>query len=369
MKVLVTGSKGFIGLNISLWLKNHGHEVLGIDKDNNNQLEEYINQCNFIIHLAGSNRPLTNQEFYDVNTNFTKRLVDSVKSINKNIPIIFSSTIKVLVDNDYGKSKKQAEDYLLSSCLITYLFRLSNVFGKWARPNYNSVVATFCHNIVRDLPIQFSDETNTINMVYIDDVCKTWVDLIEGRLKLEPNQINEVKPIYTKTLRELADSIYEFKKNRTNLNIVDQGDGYTKKMYATYLSYLPENSFSYPLNMNIDNRGSFTEFIKTKGCGQVSVNIIKSGVTKGNHYHNTKNEKFLVVSGICLIKFRRVGTDKIIEYKVSGDKLEVVDIPVGYTHNITNIGKTDSVVIMWANECFVEGDSDTYFEKVDNNEN
>jgi len=364
MKILVTGAKGFVGLNICLWLKNKGYEVLGVDKDNNNQLEDYIKQCDFIIHLAGSNRPLINQEFYDVNTNFTKRLVDLVKLVNKNIPIIFSSSIKVLVDNDYGKSKKQAEDYLLSSGLTTYIFRLSNVFGKWCKPNYNSVVATFCYNIARDFPLQFSDEKNIVNMVYVDDVCKTFIDLIEGKLKLKPNQINEVKPIYTKTLRQLANSIYEFKNNRNNLNIANQDDGYTKKMYATYLSYLPENDFSYPLNIHMDSRGSFTEFIKTNGYGQISINIGKPGITKGNHYHNTKNEKFLVVSGTCLIKFRKVGTDKIIEYKVSGDKLEVVDIPVGYTHNITNIGKTDSVTIMWANELFDKDNSDTYFEEV-----
>lgn len=364
MKILVTGAKGFVGRNVSLWLKNHGHDVLGIDLDNNDKLEEYLKLTDFVIHLAGSNRPLNNQEFYDTNTNFTKRIIESINLINKSIPIIFSSTIKVLVDNDYGKSKKQAEEYLLSSGLTTYIFRLSNVFGKWCRPNYNSVIATFCNNIARDLPIQFSDEKNIIQMVYIDDICKTWIDLIENKLKVEPNTINEIKPIYTKTLKELADMIYGFKNSRNSLVVSNQNDDFTKKLYATYLSYLPEDKFSYPLNMNIDGRGSFTEFIKTMDSGQISVNIIKPHITKGNHYHNTKNEKFLVCSGTCLIKFRKIQTNKIIEYKVSGEKLEVVDIPIGYTHNITNIGASDCVVVMWASESFNKANPDTFFEEV-----
>jgi len=364
MNILVTGSKGFVGLNVSLWLKNNGHKVLGIDKDNIFQLEDYIKECEFIIHLAGSNRPLSNKEFYDVNTNLTKKIVDCVKTLNKKIPIIFSSSIKAITDTDYGKSKKQAEDYLLLSGLTTYIFRLSNVFGKWAMPNYNSVIATFCYNIARDLPINISDENNVVNMVYIDDVCKEFVNIINGKSCLSPNRINEVKPIYKKTLRELADLIYSFKESRSNLKIINQEDDYHKKMYSTYLSYLPTNSFSYSLNMHLDSRGSFTEFIKNNNYGQISINIIKPGVTKGNHYHNTKNEKFLVVSGSCLIKFRKVGTDSIIKYKASGIKLEVIDIPVGYIHNITNIGNAESVIVMWANESFDKDNPDTYLEQV-----
>ncbi|NLC69443.1 MAG: SDR family oxidoreductase, partial [Clostridiaceae bacterium] len=238
-----------------------------------------------------------------------------------------------------------------------------NVFGKWCRPNYNSAIATFCYNIARDLPITVNDPSVVMNLVYIDDVVKELIRALKG----EENRVGdfcEVPVVHTITLGEIVDLIYSFKNSREKLSIPDMSDEFIKKLYSTYLSYLSEDNFSYALKMNIDNRGSFTEFIRTPNRGQVSVNISKPGITKGNHWHNTKNEKFLVVSGKGVIRFRKIGSDKVIEYYVSGDKLEVVDIPPGYTHNIENLGDTDMVTIMWANECYDPNKPDTYYEEV-----
>lgn len=368
MNVLITGANGFIGKNMTLWLENNNHNVLKIDKDNISLLPDYILKADFIIHLAGINRPLTKEEFYDGNTNLTKKLVDLVKETKKDIPIIYSSSIQASLDNDYGKSKFLAETYLLESGLTTYIYRLSNVFGKWCRPNYNSAITTFCYNIANNLPIEIRDNNYIVHLNYIDDIGKTWLDVINGKIKPSITTYNEIKPIYDKSLGELAALIYSFKESRINKFVIDQGDTFTKKLYATYLSYLPKNEFKYELDMHIDNRGSFTEVLKTLTNGQVSINVGKPGIIKGNHYHNTKNEKFLVISGTCSIKFRKIDSDEIIEYITSGDKLEVVDIPPGYTHSITNIGTTDSVTLMWANELFDKDNPDTYFMEVIKND-
>lgn len=364
MKVLLTGSSGFIGSNMALWLKRASIDVLYLDKENVSDLASFIKEADFIIHLAGINRPLTKEEFYDGNTNLTKQLVDLVKDSGRDIPIIFASSIQASLDNDYGRSKKLAEDYLFKSGLTTYIYRLSNVFGKWCKPNYNSGVSTFCYNIAHDLDITISNRDNIVHLVYIDDICKTFLDVIEGKIKPSKTTYNIVSPIYDKTLGYIVDLLYSFKDSRKDLYVPYQDDDFIKKLYSTYLPYLDESNFIYDLDMHIDNRGSFSEFIKTNGYGQVSVNVGKPGIVKGNHYHNTKNEKFLVVSGTCSIKFRKVNTDKVIEYIVSGDKLQVIDIPVGYTHSITNIGETDSITIMWANEPFDKSNPDTYFEEV-----
>ncbi len=364
MKILVTGAHGFIGKNICLYLKNNQQEPLEYDLDTKESLESLIKEAECVIHLAGINRPLTKEEFYDGNANFTKKLVDSVKENGKNIPIIFASSIQAELDNDYGKSKKMAEDYLFASGLPVFVYRLANVFGKWCRPNYNSVVATFCNNIARNEPITINNRETLLRFNYIDDICEEFYKLITKKIKRNSSSILSIKPVHKCTLGELADLLYSFKEQRTSNFVPNMKTEFAKKLYATYLSYLPENEFSYPLNMHVDNRGSFTEFLKTNHHGQVSVNISKPGITKGNHYHNTKNEKFLVVSGTCSIKFRKIGTTEVIEYITSGEKLEVVDIPTGYTHNITNIGETDSVTIMWANEAFDSKNPDTYFEIV-----
>lgn len=365
MKVLLTGANGFIGKNVQVWLKNNNHTCLSYDKDNTeDQLLAYIKEADFVIHLAGINRPLTKEEFYDGNSNFTKKLVDLIKANKPSLPIIFSSSIQAELENDYGKSKKLAETYLFESNLNVFVYRLCNVYGKWCRPNYNSVVATFCNNIANELDITINNRETVLRLNYVDDICKEFLDVIEGKVLRDNKQVLYVKPIDECSLGSLADLLYSYKESRNNKFVPSMNTDFERKLYATYLSYLPTDKFSYPLDSHIDNRGSFTEILKTMNNGQVSVNISHPGITKGNHYHNTKNEKFLVVSGKCSIKFRKIGTNEVIEYIVSGDKLEVVDIPTGYTHNITNIGDSDSVTIMWANELFDPDNPDTYYEIV-----
>lgn len=368
MKVLVTGANGFIGKNLSIWLKRNDIDVLAIDIDNLSKLDEYALQADFIVHLAGINRPMDVKEFYDGNLNSIVKLVDILKNNKKKTPILLSSSTQAEYDNDYGKSKKMGEDFLFDYQNKTgnpvYIYRFQNVFGKWCRPNYNSVVATFCYDIANGLDISVNDPNIVKEFVYIDDICKTILDLIKSEDYKGSNKILTIKPSYLLSIGELANIIKSFKKSRDNLIVPNMDNGIVSKLYATYLSYLPTNQFIYDLNMHVDNRGSFTEFIKTLNSGQVSVNVGKPGVVKGNHFHHTKNEKFLVVKGTCSIKFRKIDSEDVIEYIVSGDKLQVVDIPTGYTHSITNIGQDDSITIMWASESFDPNNPDTYFEEV-----
>lgn len=369
MKILVTGSSGFIGKNLCLWLRQAGYDVLSYDLDTKQSLESLVNESNFIFHLAGINRPITKDEFYEGNSNLTLKLAKAVEATNRDIPICLASSIQAALDNDYGKSKKLAEDYLLSYSKQTghrvYIFRLQNAFGKWCKPNYNSVVATFCFNIANGLPISINDRNVVKEFVYIDDICKSFVSLLNQDGTYSSEEILTVKPSYKISIGELADMIFGFKASRENLIIPNVGDEFSSKLYATYLSYLePGQGFSYNLVPHIDARGSFTEFFRTTSAGQLSINISKPGITKGNHFHNTKNEKFLVIHGLCLIKFRKIGTDTIFEYKVSGDDMKVVDIPCGYTHSITNIGSDDSITLMWASELFDKDNPDTFYEEV-----
>ena len=368
MKVLVTGANGFIGKNLSIWLKRNDIDVLAIDIDNLSKLDEYALQADFIVHLAGINRPMDVKEFYDGNLNSIVRLVEILKNNKKKTPILLSSSTQAEYDNDYGKSKKMGEDFLFDYQNKTgnpvYIYRFQNVFGKWCRPNYNSVVATFCYNIANGLDISVNDPNVVKEFVYIDDICKTILDLIKSEDYKGSNKILTIKPSYLLSIGELANIIKSFKKSRDNLIVPNMDNSIVSKLYATYLSYLPTNQFIYDLNMHVDNRGSFTEFIKTLNSGQVSVNVGKPGVVKGNHFHHTKNEKFLVVKGTCSIKFRKIDSEDVIEYIVSGDKLQVVDIPTGYIHSITNIGQDDSITIMWASESFDPNNPDTYFEEV-----
>ena len=378
MKVLVTGAKGFVGKNITTTLQNIRD---GKDKTKNiqidtiyeydientyEQLETYVKECDFIINLAGINRPEKVEEFYEGNASFSLQLCELLKKYQNCAPIINSSSVQAEKDNDYGKSKKQGEEYLLSfgkeNGNPIYIYRFANLFGKWCRPNYNSVTATWCYNVANDLAIQVNDRNAVVPLCYIDDV----VEEILQCMMNKPNKkgdFYQVEPIYEVSLGKLESTILSLKESRKDLQIIKQDD-FTRKLYATYLSYLPKEQFSYPLKMNIDARGSFTEFLKTKEFGQVSINVSKPGITKGQHWHHTKNEKFLVVSGTGLIQFRKIGSDEIVEYKVSGEVLEVIDIPTGYTHNIINIGDTDMVTVMWANEMFDPNHPDTFFEEV-----
>ena len=281
---------------------------------------------------------------------------------------MLSSSTQAALGNPYGQSKKAGEDlffqYAKDTGAQVLVYRFPNVFGKWCRPNYNSAVATFCYNIAHDLPITVNDRSVVMNLVYIDDVVTELIHALEGKANLRADGFCAVPTVHTITLGDIADLIVSFRASRESRDVPDMGDAFAKKLYATYLSYLPEDQFSYPLKMNVDARGSFTEIIRTPERGQFSVNISKPGITKGNHWHHTKNEKFLVVSGKGVIRFRKVGEEKVLEYFVSGERLEVVDIPTGYTHNIENLGDTDMVTFMWASECFNPEKPDTYFLEV-----
>ncbi|WP_291569605.1 NAD-dependent epimerase/dehydratase family protein [Clostridium sp. UBA4548] len=366
--ILVTGANGFVGKNLVATLKQlNKYNIFTYDLNNTEEeLKAFVEDSDFIFHLAGVNRPVEVKEFYEGNTGLTENIISMLK--NKNTPILITSSIQAELDNDYGKSKRAAEEvienYGKNNKAPVYIFRLPNVFGKWCRPNYNSAVATFCHNIANDIEVWISDETKELNLVYIDDVVKGFVDELENENRNLDSQYYHIKTTYIKALGEIVGLLNSFKKNRETLRIPDMKDEFAKKLYSTYLSYLPEDKFSYPLKMNVDNRGSFTEFIKSDDRGQVSINISKPGITKGNHWHHTKNEKFLVVSGEGVIKFRKFDSDKVIEYKVSGEKLEVIDIPVGYTHSITNMGDTDMVTVMWVNEIFDPEKPDTIYLEV-----
>lgn len=369
MKILVTGSLGFIGKNLIAELKNRKYtEIFEFDRDTNfSLLDDYCKEADFVFHLAGVNRPIEQSEFMEGNFGFTSDLLNCLKSHKNTCPVMLSSSIQAELSNSYGLSKKAGEDLIFNYGKETgarvYVYRFPNVFGKWCRPNYNSVIATFCHNIANDLPIQVNDSSVELNLVYIDDVVEELIGIL-GEEKHKKDLFYEVPTVYTMKLGEIVRIIHSFKDSRNDRSVPNLSDSFTKKLHSTYLSYLPETGFSYELKMNIDQRGSFTEFIKTPDRGQVSVNISKPGITKGNHWHHSKNEKFLVVSGKGVVRFRKIDSQKIIEYFVSGEKLEVVDIPTGYTHNIENLGVEDMITIMWANEPFDPEKPDTYFLEV-----
>ncbi|MCM3602193.1 capsular polysaccharide biosynthesis protein CapF [Robertmurraya korlensis] len=369
MKILVTGSEGFIGKNLIAELRNRNYtDIFEHSRDTDPSLfNEYCKEADFVFHLAGVNRPKDQSEFMDGNYGFTSTLLETLKKHHNTCPVMISSSIQAEQDNPYGISKKAGEDLLLQYCNQTgakvLVYRFPNVFGKWCKPNYNSAVATFCNNIASDLPITVNDPNVIMKLVYIDDVIEELINALIGN-ENSVGEFCEVPVEHTITLGEIVDLIYSFKQSREERSIPNMSNSFSKKLYSTYLSYLPEDQFSYDLKMNVDTRGSFSEFIKTPDRGQVSVNISKPGITKGNHWHHTKNEKFLVVSGHGVIRFRKIGSDKVIEYFVSGEKLEVVDIPTGYTHNIENLGEIDMVTVMWANEQFDPKKPDTYYQEV-----
>lgn len=369
MKILVTGAKGFVGKNLIAELKNQGYkDIFEFDMETAKALlDTYVKECEFVFHLAGVNRPKDEKEFMEGNFGFTSELLDLLKKYNNKAPILITSSIQAERDNPYGISKKAGEDLLFNYSKETdakvFVYRLSNLFGKWSRPNYNTVVATYCHNIARDLDIQINNPDAELNLCYIDDVLEEFIKALNGNPTKQDNYCF-VSVTHNIKLGKLAEAIRGFKESRINLSVPNMDDALIKKLYSTYLSFLPEDKFSYELKMNCDNRGSFTEFIRTPERGQVSVNVSKPGITKGNHWHHTKNEKFMVVSGEGIIRFRKIDSEEIIEYGVSGKKLEVVDIPTGYTHSIVNVGEGDLVTIMWVNECFNPEKPDTFYLEV-----
>ena len=368
--ILITGAGGFVGRNLVATLHAMGcKDLLLFEKDDTVEtLADYCRQAAFVVHLAGINRPKDPSEFYSGNAGLTDTMLQLLAECGNKAPVLVTSSIQAALDNDYGKSKKQAEDAIFAHGNAlgspVYVFRMEGVFGKWCRPNYNSVVATFCHNIARGLPIQVRDPAYELPLVYIDDVIDCILDaMLHGQAQRDAEGYCRIHPVHRVTLGHLAELIESFADaRRGSLAVPFLAEGsFEKKLYSTYLSYLPTDQFAYDLNTHADERGSFTEALRTPERGQVSVNISKPGIVKGNHWHHTKNEKFLVVQGEGVVRFRRIDSDEVIEYRVSGNKLQVVDIPCGYTHNIENIGTGDMVTLMWANECFDPDHPDTFY--------
>jgi len=369
MKVLITGANGFIAKNLIVVLKKMPHiEIIKYTKDDFiDKLADLISQSDFIFHLAGVNRPKDSKEFYEGNTNLTKVLIDTIEQQNRKIPILFSSSTQVSNGSDYSKSKEAAEKsiekYSIKNGVPCFIYRLANVFGKWSKPNYNSVVATWCHNVTRDIEIQVNNRDTKLNLVYIGDVIHAFIDHLYVS-KNNSKLYYEVKKVYEKTLGEIEELLYKFRDSRKTLLIPNIATGFERILYATYLSYLPTDKFSYKLNGHKDARGTFYEILKTIDSGQLGISTTKPGVTRGNHYHNTKNEKFLVIKGMALIELRDVFSDEIIQYNVKGDELEIVEMIPGYTHNITNTGDEEMVLLIWANENYDPNKPDTNFLEV-----
>jgi len=391
MNILITGAQGFVGRNLASQLKNirdgkagnyavSGKELSIFEYDLNSspeELDDYCRKADFVFNLAGVNRPKDPTEFMQGNFGFASTLLSMLRKHGNTCPVMISSSIQAALDNPYGESKRAGEqllfDYARETGAKVLVYRFPNLFGKWCRPNYNSVVATFCHNIAHDLPITVNDPSIEIHLAYIDDVVDELIAALSGREHREGDYCY-IPGSHCVTLGKIAELLHEFRRMPETLALPDTTNGgFEKKLYSTYLSYLPTDRFAYNLKMNCDQRGSFTEIIRTADRGQVSVNISKPGITKGEHWHHTKNEKFVVVHGHGLIQLRKVGTDKngnaypVVGYEVSGENIRVVEMIPGYTHNIINLSDTEELVtVMWANESFDPKKPDTYFEPVEN---
>lgn len=399
MNILVTGAKGFVGKNLCAALKNvrDGKDrTRGIEQDiavfeydidtDKNLLDTYCAEADFVFNLAGVNRPQNQEEFMEGNFGFASELLDALKRHNNTCPVMLSSSLQATLvgryaEGDYGKSKKAGEElffeYSKESGAPVYVFRFPNLFGKWCRPNYNSAVATFCNNIANDLPIQVNDRAIELTLLYIDDLVDDMFALLKGNVKRCEYSGLDIVPdengkfcycpvTHNVTLGEISDLLDSFKNQSSTLVVPEiPENSFAKKLYSTYLSYLPKEKVSFPLKMNVDQRGSFTELLKTEKCGQISVNISKPGITKGQHWHNTKWEFFIVVSGKGLIQQRKIDTDEVLNFEVSGEEIKAVHMLPGYTHNIINLSDTeDLVTVMWANEKFDPNRPDTFFETV-----
>jgi UDP-2-acetamido-2,6-beta-L-arabino-hexul-4-ose reductase len=375
MKVLITGADGFIGKNLQLHLaeKNNVKLVCFTRNDGVAQLPNLLHSVDFVFHLAGVNRPGDPKEFTTGNVDLTQALCRAAcglaDNLGKKVPIVFTSSTQVGLNNPYAQSKLAAELELqavaLSHGIPVYIFRLPNVFGKWCKPNYNSVVATFCHNITRGLPIEVNDHTVSITLAYVEDVIERFVKLMDGEYALVgPDGFASVAPQYTITLGELARQIHAFKDSRTTLMTERVGTGLIRSLYATYLSYLPVESFEYNLPRYTDSRGVFTEVIKTPDSGQFSYFTARPGVTRGGHYHHSKTEKFLVIKGQARFRFRHMQTGQTHEFFTTGDKSAIVETVPGWAHDITNIGDEELIVLLWANEVFKREKPDTFASAV-----
>lgn len=382
MKVLVTGAKGFVGKNLVAQLNNikdgkarcYGDlkvdAVYEYDIDSTiEELDAFCKDCDFVFNLAGVNRPQNQEEFMQGNFGFASTLLDTLKKHGNKCPVMISSSTQAALDNPYGESKRAGEQLMFSYAEETgakvLVYRFPNLFGKWCRPNYNSAVATFCNNIANDLPIQVNDPKVVLNLVYIDDLVDEMIAALKGE-EHRKEKFCEVPIVHSVALGEIVEMLYKFKEQPQSLIVPEiPNNSFIKKLYSTFLSYFPKEKVAFPLKMNIDDRGSFTELLKSKNVGQVSINISKPGITKGQHWHNSKWEFFIVVAGHGLIQERKIGTDEVVEFEVTGDKIEAVHMLPGYTHNIINLSETENLVtVMWANEEFDANKPDTFFEVV-----
>lgn len=368
MKVLVTGANGFVGRNLVAHLgERQDIEVLRFTRnDPLETLSEFVEQADFVFHLAGVNRPQDPLEFQSGNADLTRKLCEAIEASGRHIPLLYTSSSQAELDNPYGSSKRGAEEALLDLAnrygSVVHLFRLPNVFGKWARPNYNSAVATFCHNIARDLPIQINDPQACITLVYIDDVIGHFIAVMEGRLVGTP--FVTVDPQYSITVGELAEQLRTFRDSRGTLITEAVGTGLVRALYSTYLSYLPPERFTYEVPKYGDSRGVFVEMLKTRDSGQFSFFTAHPGITRGGHYHHSKTEKFLVIKGKACFRFRHIATGEFHELFTMGDKPEIVETVPGWTHDITNVGDDEMIVMLWANEIFDREHPDTYARPV-----
>lgn len=382
MKILITGAKGFVGKNLVESLKNIKdnkdktrpnlsiEEIYEFDRDTDiNLLDKYCSKCDFVFNLAGVNRPENPKEYMEGNFAFASTLINVLKKYNNKCPVMLSSSIQADLDNEYGKSKLEGEklffNYAKENNSKVLVYRFSNLFGKWCKPNYNSVIATWCYNIANDLEIKVNDPDKELELCYIDDVIKEMLDALEEKEHKEEKYCY-VPTTHKITLGRIVEILNSFKEQPETLIIPEiANNSIEKKLYSTYLSYLPKEKIKFELKSNIDNRGSFTELLKTKNNGQFSVNISKPGITKGQHWHHSKWEFFIVVKGHAIIQERKIGTDEVLEFDVSSDKIEAVHMLPGYTHNIINLSETeDLITLMWANESFEPNKPDTYFEEV-----
>lgn len=398
MKILITGARGFVGKNFVEALKNirdgkdRMHHIDGLDNPGEltiytydidsspEDLDRFCSDADFVFNLAGVNRPKNQEEFMTGNFGFASTLLETLKKHNNRAPVMLSSSIQASLEgrfagSEYGRSKLAGEElfrqYSRETGTKVLIYRFPNLFGKWCRPNYNSVVATFCHNIACNLPITVNDGSTELELLYIDDLIEEMLRGLNGREHRDENGFCYCPVTFKVTVGRIAELLYSFRGSRSDLSVPDMADGFTKRLYSTYLSYLPTDDFAYKLKMNRDERGSFTEILRTADRGQISVNISRPGITKGQHWHHTKNEKFIVVSGHGLIQLRRVGMDEngnpypTVNYEVSGEDITVVDMIPGYTHNIINLSDTeDLVTVMWANEPFDPEHPDTFAEPV-----
>jgi UDP-2-acetamido-2,6-beta-L-arabino-hexul-4-ose reductase len=367
MKVMVTGADGFLGKNLCSFLDGIKNvEIIPFTRRNNLlQLPSLLKNVDFVFHLAGANRPRNQDGFVVDNIELTEALCDAITGSGRKISIIYASSTQAILNNSYGTSKRSAEDVICKfqkkNQITAYIFRLPNIFGKWSMPNYNSVVATFCHNLARNMPIEINDPATKLTLVYVDDVVDQFIKLLNGGAGLlQAHKYHSVFPQYTITIGELASCIQAFKADRLKLNVHQVGSGLMRALYATYLSFLPDEEFAYPVPRYCDARGSFVEMIKTQNSGQVSYFTAKPGVTRGGHFHNTKTEKFLVIKGRAHFRFRHILNGHTIEFDVSSEESKVVDTIPGWAHDITNVGDDEMFVMLWANEIFDRDKPDTF---------